>query len=168
MHNRFAILLVVMMLVVTTAAFAQTAVDVTGRVVRVDPGAQLIILDNNQAFRVTPNTMLFVDNRPVTLGTVQPGQAVMIRSGEAVAVVPSAPAPVVAQAPGTTTVITSPSASPGLSQQTIYGQITEVDSGKVKVKTADDDFNVKVPREVAAQLRKGDSVRLDVTFQPTR
>jgi hypothetical protein len=75
MHNRFAILLVVMMLVVTTAAFAQTAVDVTGRVVRVDPGAQLIILDNNQAFRVTPNTVLFVDNRPVTLGTVQPGQA---------------------------------------------------------------------------------------------
>jgi len=157
-----------MILAVTTTAFAQTAVDVTGRVVRVDPGAQLIILDNNQAFRVTPNTVLLVDNRPVTLGTVQPGQAVVIRSGEAVAVVPSAPAPVAAQAPSTTTVITSPSASPGLSQQTIYGQITEVDSGKVKVKTADDDFNVKVPREVAAQLRKGDTVRLDVTFQPAR
>jgi hypothetical protein len=50
MHNRFAILLVVMMLVVTTAAFTQTAVDVTGRVVRVDPGAQLIVLDNNRPF----------------------------------------------------------------------------------------------------------------------
>jgi hypothetical protein len=25
---------------------------------------------------------------------------------------------------------------------------------------------VKVPRELAAQLREGDSVRLDLTFQP--
>lgn len=166
MYNRLAALLVVMILMVSTAAFAQTAVDASGRVVRVDPGAQVIILDNNQAFRVTPNTVVLVDNRPVTLGTVQPGQAVVIRSGEAVAVVPSAP--VTGQAPGTTTVITSPSASPGLAQQTIYGHVTDVDSGKVKVKTADDDFNVKVPREVAAQLRKGDSVRLDLTFQPSR
>jgi hypothetical protein len=154
-----------MILAVSTAAFAQTAVDATGRVVRVDPGTQVIILDNNQAFRVTPNTVLLVDNRPVTFGTVQPGQAVVIRSGEAVAV---AAAPAAAQTPGTTTVITSPSASPGLAQQTIYGQVTDVDSGKIKVKTADDDFNVKVPREVAAQLRKGDTVRLDLTFQPSR
>jgi len=165
MYNRLATLLVVVILTVSTVAFAQTTVDATGPVVRIDPGTQVIILDNNQAFRVTPNTVLLVDNRPVTLGTVQPGQAVVIRSGEAVAVTP---APVTAQAPGTTTVITSPSASPGLAQQTIYGHITDVDSGKVKVKTADDDFNVKVPREVAAQLRKGDSVRLDITFQPSR
>ena len=137
----------------------------TGRVVRVDPGTQVIILDNNQAFRVTPNTVLLVDNRPVTFGTVQPGQAVVIRSVEAVAV---AAAPAAAQAPGTTTVITSPSASPSLAQQTICGQVTDVDSGKIKVKTADDDFNVKVPREVAAQLRKGDTARLDLTFQPSR
>lgn len=165
MRKRLATLLVVM-LTVGTAAFAQTAVDATGRVVRVDPGTQVIILDNNQAFRVTPNTVLLVDNRPVTLGTVQPGQAVVIRSGESVAVMPSPP--VTAQAPAATTVITSPSASPGLAQQTIYGHVTDIDSGKIKVKTADDDFNVKVPREVAAQLRKGDSVRLDLTFQPSR
>ena len=159
--------LAALMLTVATAAFAQTAVDVTGRVVRIDPGAQMIVLDGNQAFRVTPNTVLLVDNRPVALGTLQPGQSVMIRAGEAVALLPSAP--VTAQAPGsTTTVIAAPSASPGLSQQTVYGQITDVDSGKVKVKTAEDDFNVKVPPEVASQLRKGDSVRLDLTFRPTR
>jgi hypothetical protein len=163
MYNRLASLLVVVILGVSTAAFAQTTIDATGRVVRVDPGTQVIFLDNNQAFRVTPNTVLLVDNRPVTLGTVQPGQAVIIRSGEAIAM---APAPAVAQAPGTTTVITSPSASPGLARQTIYGHVTDVDSGTVKLKTADDDFNVKLPREVAAQLRKGDSVRLDLTFQP--
>jgi hypothetical protein len=27
---------------------------------------------------------------------------------------------------------------------------------------------VKVPREVAAQLRKGDTVRLELTFKPSR
>jgi hypothetical protein len=166
MYKTLSALLTAVILTASTA-YAQTAVDAGGRVLRVDPAAQLIILDSNQAFRVTPNTMLLVDNRPVTLGTVQPGQTVVIRSGEALTVVPSSP-PVAAQAPPSTTVITAPSASPGLAQQTIYGRIDDVDSGKVKVKTAEDDFNVKVPREVAAQLRKGDSVRLDLTFQPSR
>jgi hypothetical protein len=151
----------------SSGAFAQTTVDATGRVVRVDPGSQIIVLDTNQAFRVTPNTVLTVDNRPVTLGTLQPGQSVLIRSGEAIAVVPSASPAVVQGAPsGTTTVIASPSASPGLAHQTIYGHVDDVDSGEVKVKTNDDEFKVKVPRELAAQLREGDSVRLDLTFQP--
>lgn len=169
MYKAVSAYLATMILAVSTVAFAQTAVDASGRVIRVDPGAQIVILDTNQAFRVTPNTVLLVDNRPVPLATVQPGQAVVIRSGEAVAMVPSsAPPPVSAQAPPSTTIIASPSASPGLARQTIYGHITDVDSGKVKVETAEDDFSVKVPREVAAQLRKGDSVRLDLTFQPSR
>ena len=166
MYKTLSVVLAAVMLM-ASSAYAQTAVDASGRVVRVDPGAQLIVLDSNQAFRVTPNTVLLVDNRPVTLGTVQPGQTVLIRSGEAMAVIPSSP-PVTAQVPPSTTVITTPSASPGLAQQTIYGHIDDVDAGEVKVKTADDDFSVKVPRAVAAQLRKGDSVRLDLTFQPAR
>jgi hypothetical protein len=109
-----------LLLTLSTAAFAHTAVDATGRVVRIDPGAQVIILDSNQAFRVTPNTVLLVDNRPVTLGTLQPGQSVVIRAGEAVAMLPSAS--VNTQTPSTTTVIAAPSASPGLAQQTVYGQ----------------------------------------------
>ena len=166
MYKTLSVVLAAVVLM-ASSAYAQTAVDASGRVVRVDPGAQLIVLDSNQAFRVTPNTVLLVDNRPVTLGTVQPGQTVLIRSGEAMAVIPSSP-PVTAQVPPSTTVITTPSASPGLAQQTIYGHIDDVDAGEVKVKTADDDFSVKVPRAVAAQLRKGDSVRLDLTFQPAR
>jgi len=50
----------------------------------------------------------------------------------------------------------------------IYGRIVDVDDAEVKVKTADDDFHVKVPREVAAQLREGDTVRLELTFKPSR
>ena len=165
MYNRLVIFLAATILAVGTAAFAQTVLDATGRVVRVDPGTQLVILDNNQAFRVTPNTVLLVNNRPVALGTLQPGQTVIIRSGEAIGMAPSAPAPA---PPGSTTVITAPSASPGLAQQTIYGHVVDVDPGEVKVKTADDDFHVKVPPELAAQLRKGDTVRLDLTFRPSR
>lgn len=149
-------------LAVSTVASAQTtAIDATGRVVRIDPGAQMIILDNNQAFRVTPNTVLFVDNRPVPFGTLQPGQSVMIRSGEAVTMAPAAAVTT------PTTVVAVPSAA-GIAQQTVYGQITDVETGEVKVKTAEDDFHVKVPPEVASQLRKGDPVRVDLTFRPSR
>lgn len=78
-----------LVLAITTTAFAQTTVEVSGRVVRVDPGAHVVVLDNNQAFRVTPNTVLLINNQPVSLGTLQPGQTVVIRSGEAVALQPS-------------------------------------------------------------------------------
>jgi hypothetical protein len=166
----------VILLAFGPAAFAQTAVDASGRVVRVDPGTQVIILDNNQAFRITPNTVLFVDNRPVPLATVQPGQTVVIRSGESVTMVPATPVPPATTmqtptpTPGTTTVITSPSAlaAPALAQQTVYGHVIDVDDREIKVKTPDDDFHMKVPREVAAQLREGDTIRLDVTFRPVR
>ncbi len=165
MHNRLTIVIAAFVLSVTTAAVAQTAVDVSGRVVRVDPGAQIVILDNNQAFRVTPNTTLLVNNQPVTLRAVQPGQAVVIRSGEAVAITAPPPPPVTAQAPGSTVVVAPPAASAALAQQTIYGRVTDVDRGEVKIKTDNDSFEVKMPREAAAQVRKGDTVRLDITFQ---
>ncbi len=113
----------VIALAVATAAMAQTA-DVTGRVMRVDPGTQVIVLDNNQAFRVTPNTMLIVNGQPV------------------------------AQQP----------ASVG-AQQTLYGRVTDVDRREIRIKSDNGSFEVKVPRELAAQVRKGDNVRVDLTFQ---
>jgi hypothetical protein len=90
MYKQVALFVAGLILAAGTAAFAQTTVDTVGRVVHVDPGAQVIVLDNNQAFRVTPSTVLFVGDRPVALGTVQPGQTVVVRSGEPVAIVPSA------------------------------------------------------------------------------
>ena len=64
MYKPMSIFVAALALAVTTAAMAQTA-DVTGRVMRVDPGTQVIVLDNNQAFRVTPNTVLMVNGQPV-------------------------------------------------------------------------------------------------------
>jgi hypothetical protein len=164
MHKRIAFLVVILGLALTTAASAQMAGDVSGRVVRVDPTSQVVILDNNQTFRVTPNTVLLVDNRPVAFGTLQPGQTVVIRSGESVAVSQAAPAP----AAGSTVVVAPPAAAPAAPHQTTYGRVTDVDSGEVKIQTDKDKFEVRVPREVAAQVRKGDTVRLDLTFNPSR
>jgi hypothetical protein len=161
MYKRMALLVAALALTVSTAAVAQTVIDANGRVLRVDPGAQLVILDNNQAIRVGPNTVLMVDNRPVTLGNLQPGQAVVIRAGESVAVMPSTQQ---GTAPAGTVVVQAPTAGKPV-QQTLYGHVTDVDGGEIKIKTDNDSFEVKVPRELAAQLRKGDTVRMDLTFQ---
>lgn len=160
MYKRMALLVTALALTVSTAAVAQTVIDVNGRVLRVDPNAQLVILDNNQAIRVGPNTVLMVDNRPVTLGNLQPGQAVVIRSGESVTVMP----PAQGTPPSGTVVVQAPTAGKPV-QQTLYGHVTDVDGGEIKIKTDNDSFDVKVPRELASQLRKGDTVRLDLTFQ---
>jgi hypothetical protein len=161
MYKRVALLVTALALTVSTAAVAQTVIDANGRVLRVDPNSQLVILDNNQAIRVGPNTVLMVDNRPVTLSHLQPGQAVVIRSGESVAVMPSTQQ---GTAPAGTVVVQAPTAGKPV-QQTLYGHVTKVDGGEIKIKTDNDSFDVKVPRELAAQLRKGDTVRLDLTFQ---
>jgi hypothetical protein len=167
MYKSLAIALTALALGVTTAAAqTTTTIDATGRVLRVDPGAQVIILDNNQAFRVTPNTVLMVDNQPVNLGALQPGQSVIIRSGEAVTLLPAGPT--TAQAPRSNTVVVAQPPTRQLPNQTIYGRVTDVDTGEIKIKTDADTFKLKVPREVAAQLRQGDAVRLDLSFQPTR
>jgi hypothetical protein len=110
-----------------------------------------------------------VDNQPVTLGTIQPGQAVVIRSGEAVTVAPAASPPTVSAPAGSTVIVQSPAvAAPALARQTIYGSVIDVDPGEIKVKTDGGDFEVKVPRDVTSQLKKGDNVRLDLTFMPAR
>jgi len=171
MYKPMSIFVAALALAVTTAAMAQTA-DVTGRVMRVDPGTQVIVLDNNQAFRVTPNTVLMVNGQPVALGSLQPGQAVVIRSGEAVAMTGSTAAPtaqpgvtVQPSQPGSTVVVTQQPTAAAHAQQTLYGRVTDVDRGEIRIKTDNDSFEVKVPQELAAQVRKGDTVRLDLTFQ---
>ncbi len=115
---------------------------------------------------MTPNTILMVDNQPVTLGALQPGQSVIIRSGESVTVAPAGTT--TAQAPRSTVVVAQPPTRQALPNQTLYGRVMDVETGEIKIKTDADTFKLKVPREVAAQLRQGDGVRLDLSFQPTR
>jgi hypothetical protein len=83
-----------------------------GTITRVDQPAQVIVFEDGRMYRVVPNTMVLVDNQPVTYTTVRPGTRVIVRGGQPVTfrvgqyVIVSGPAvataPVVV-APGTTT-----------------------------------------------------------------
>src|SRR5919204_3639962 len=81
------------------AASAASVVAESGMVVRIDPQSNVVVLDNGRMYRVTPQTVLVIDNRPVPLTAVQPGQRVVVQSGEVVtlrdgqyvAVMPAAP-----------------------------------------------------------------------------
>jgi hypothetical protein len=48
----------------------------------------------------------------------------------------------------------------------VYGRVTDVERGEIEVGTDKGSFEVKVPPELAAQVRKGDAVRIDLTFGP--
>ena len=158
MRSRIAILAAALALSTVAAASAQVAVDPSsGTVVRIDPQSNVIMLDNGRFYRVTPNTVFLVDNRPVAFGTLRTGEHVVIQSGEPVVyregrwmavqqgapvvVSPApgqaspptvtAPPPVVSQAPGTTVVVPAPgpvvAAAPSGVRQTIYGTVEDVD-----------------------------------------
>ena len=56
--------------------------------------------------------------------------------------------------------------TPGV-RQTIYGRVTDVDRNEIRVKTADESFEIKMNDPKAAGIRKGDNVQIDMTFTPT-
>jgi hypothetical protein len=142
-----------------TGAWAQT-VTVTeerGRVVRVEPNANVIVLEDGRMFRVAPNTVLLLDNRPVEMTTLQPGAAVVIKSGE----------PVMLR-DGRYVTVTAPAVAAvpiNAARQTLYGQVEDVDKdGEVKIKTPDGSFNMRMSPDAVRGIRKGDTVTLDVTI----
>jgi hypothetical protein len=157
-------------LLLGTVAVASAQME-TGTVVRVDPQSRVVLLDDGRMYRVTPNTMLVVENQPATLGTLVPGQRVMIQSGEVVVLrngqyVTAAPPPaVVAQAPAVVTPAPATAVPVGV-RQTIYGTVTDVDSREIKIKTPNDSFEVKVPPEAIRQIKKGDNVMMDLIITP--
>lgn len=171
---RSAFALVAAALLLGTAAVASAQME-TGTVVRVDPQSRVVVLDDGRMYRVTPNTVLVVDNQPAPITAVAPGQRIMIQSGEVVLlrngqyVTVSPPPGVVAQNP---VVVTTTPAAPAMAvpvgvRQTVYGTVTDVDKGgEVKIRTANDSFEIKVPKETLRQIKKGDNVTLEVTITP--
>src|SRR5437762_3989703 len=131
---RTTIVLAVILASVATAA-AQTG-EIIGRIERIEPDQQLIVLANGQMYRVTPNTVLYVNNQPVALNTLRPGQNVVIRTGEPVAL-SNPPATVVVAPPAT--------AVPVGVRHTIYGRIKDInEDGTVKIATGRDSFKVQL------------------------
>ncbi|HEU4370802.1 MAG TPA: hypothetical protein VFV05_21480 [Methylomirabilota bacterium] len=136
----------------------------TGTVVRIDPQSSVVVLEDGRMYRVTPSTVLVVDNRPAPITAVRPGQRVVIQSGEVVMlrdgqyVTVSPPAAVVAQPAAVAAV-------PAGVRQTVHGRIADVDSnGEVEIRTDRDTFEVKVAPEVLRHIKKGDNVTIDLTI----
>ncbi len=156
----------------TVAVAAAQSVE-TGTVVRIDPQSKVVVLDDGRMYRVTQNTVLVVDNQPAPITALVPGQRVMIQSGEVVAlrggqyIAVSPPTAVVVPAPPTVVAQAPATAVPVGVRQTIHGTITDVDAnGEVKIKTQRDSFQIRVAPEALRQIKKGDTVTLDLTITP--
>ena len=83
MFRRFVTLVVAVGLTLATVSAVQ-ANDQKGKVVKLDSDAKVIVLDDGRMFRMAPDTVIIVEEKPVQWETIQPGAAVVIRSGEAV------------------------------------------------------------------------------------
>jgi hypothetical protein len=170
---RSAIGFVAAALLLGTVAVASAQIE-TGTVFRVDPQSRVVVLEDGRMYRVTPSTLLVVDNQPAQITALVPGQRVTIQSGEVVMLrdgqyVALAPAPaVIGQAPAVITQAPAPATAVPIGvRQTIRGKVASVDSdGEVKIKTDRDSFEIKVPTEALRQIRKGDNVTLDVMITP--
>jgi hypothetical protein len=178
MRARIALFAIALVLSVAALASAQTAVE-SGTVVRVDPQSSVVVLDDGRIYRVTPNTVFLIDNRPTAFSVLRSGDRVVIQSGEPVVFregryVAMAPAGVVAQAPPPTIVQAPPPPAPAARtavplgvRQTMYGTVTDVDrDGKIKIKTERDSFEARVSPDALRQIKKGDNVVIDLTISP--
>jgi len=82
MMRRVALAACAVVLLAATAVSAQQVV--TGTVVRVDPSSNVVVLDNGQMYRTTPQTVYLVNNQPVAFSTIAPGTPVVVQSGQPV------------------------------------------------------------------------------------
>src|SRR5262249_45645196 len=145
-----------------------------GDVVRVDPAQRVIVLSNGQMYQVPANSVVYVNGQPMAWTTVQPGTRIAVPQGQLVELrdgrymVVQSPGAVATPAPGTV-VTPAPGAvvaTPGV-RQTIYGRVTDVDRNEIRVRTANESFEVKMNDPKGAGIRKGDTVQIDMTFAPT-
>ena len=95
---RYTALLVT--LLVATSVWAQTPRSVEGSVSVVDRDARVIVLEDGQAVRIGPNTVVVHQGQTTTIHELEPGMRVVVREGEPVTMregryVPQREAPVV-------------------------------------------------------------------------
>ena len=81
--RRIAVLAVVVALTFAVP-FAVDAGEGKGKVIKLDPAANVIVLENGTMYRIVPDTVIMVEEKAVKFDTLQPGAAVVIRSGELV------------------------------------------------------------------------------------
>jgi hypothetical protein len=139
---------------------------------RIDHRGQVIGFEDGRMYRVTPGTSIFVDNQPVTIKELRPGQAVVIRAGEALNLsAQQSDGMTYGAAGGAGFAAGDMTAGPGGGlRQTIYGRVRDTDNdGTVQIEVGEDTFGkdslkIRMSPEQARQLRKGDTVQIDVTL----
>jgi len=78
------VMLAVVVAVAFTPVLSVNAGEGKGKVVRLDSAANVIVLEDGTMYRMAPDTVVLVEEKPVKFETIKPGAAVVIRSGEPV------------------------------------------------------------------------------------
>jgi hypothetical protein len=81
--RRFVILAVAAALTFTTGLAVQAG-EGKGKVTKLDSAANVVVFEDGTMYRIVPDTVILVEQKPVKFETLQPGAMVVIRSGEAV------------------------------------------------------------------------------------
>jgi hypothetical protein len=81
--RRIAVLAVVVALIFAVP-FAVDAGGGKGKVMKLDSAANVVVLEDGTMYRVAPDTVFLVEEKPVKFEALKPGVAVVIQSGEAV------------------------------------------------------------------------------------
>ena len=82
--RRFVILAVVLALTFTTGMAVQAGGGGKGKVMKLDTTANVVVLEDGSMYRVVPDTVFIVEEKPVKFEALQPGTTVVIQSGEPV------------------------------------------------------------------------------------
>ncbi len=88
--------------------YVATVSDVTGTVVRVDPGANVVVMEDGRMYQVAGDSMVLIDNQPARVTTLRPGSKVVLRSARPVAYRDGQYVIVQQSGPGGTTVTSTP------------------------------------------------------------
>jgi hypothetical protein len=81
--RRIAVVAVALALTFTTGLAAQAG-EGKGKVIKLDSAANVVVLEDGTMYRMAPDTVILVEEKPVKFDALQPGTAVVIRSGEPV------------------------------------------------------------------------------------
>lgn len=81
--RRFAVLAVLVALIFAVP-LAVDAGGGKGKVVKLDSAANVIVLEDGTMYRMAPDTVILVEQKPVKFEALKPGTAVVIQAGDAV------------------------------------------------------------------------------------
>src|SRR5262245_45884249 len=69
-------LLALLIVPTTMAQLATSSPDQGGIVERIDESGNVVVLQGGRMYRITPGTVLYVNNQPVAFSSLRPGQTV--------------------------------------------------------------------------------------------